>query len=226
MRLNDVMKSRPGLNTAVGVAFAIIAGLLLLGYLTQFIKGSGDGSPVVIPVAARDIETGTLVDESMMTSMEIAGRYVVPGTIQRREDITGSRALRFIGKGEPFTSSAVTGGDGSGTLASRIPPSLRAYSLRLGPLSGAGHELRPGDHVDVLATNGNPPKTTTILTDRLILSSGGVASGGEEARSGVLDITLLVSPDEAERLAQAEFEGEISISLCPLSSDGGRQPDD
>jgi len=224
MKLSNVLKSRPGLNTAIGVTFAVIAGLLLLGYVSQLVKGGGGGPLLNIPVAARDIDTGTVVDGSMITTRKVASEYLVPGTIQEREVITGFRALRFIGKGEPFTSSAISGGDGSGTLASRIPPSMRAYSLRLGPLVGAGRDIRPGDHVDVLSTTGgDPPRTATILTDRLVLGAGSMtpAGEGEPSQGDVVSITLLVSPGEAERLAQSEFEGEISISLCPLAGDGG-----
>ena len=219
MKLGNVLRSRPGLNTAIGVAFAVVAGLLLLGYVSQLFGGERGGPLLDIPVATHDIGIGTIIEGSMMTNRKIASEYLVPGTVRERDGIEGSRALRFIGKGEPFTSSSVSGGDGSGTLASRIPPSMRAYSLRLSPLAGSSGDIRPGDHVDVLATvGGDPPSTATILTNRLILSSGSTAPDGKAETSQVsaMDMTLLVSPDEAERLARAEFEGEISISLCPL----------
>ena len=58
MKLNDFVKSHPGVNTAFGVVFAIIAGLLLLGYLSRAARG-GDGGPILeIPVASRDIAMG------------------------------------------------------------------------------------------------------------------------------------------------------------------------
>ncbi|MBU4173477.1 MAG: Flp pilus assembly protein CpaB [Actinobacteria bacterium] len=220
MKLSNVLKSRPGLNTAIGVAFAVVAGLLLLGYVSQLFGGERGGPLLDIPVATHDIGIGNIIDGSMMTTRKIASEYLVPGTVRERDGIEGSRALRFIGKGEPFTSSSVSGGDGPGTLASRIPPSMRAYSLRLSPLAGSSGDIRPGDHVDVLATvGGDPPSTATILTNRLILSVSSMAPDGEvdASRGNASAITLLVSPDEAERLARAEFEGEISISLCPLA---------
>jgi len=219
MKLGNVWRSRPGLNTAIGVAFAVVAGLLLLGYVSQLFGGERGGPLLDIPVATNDIGTGTVIDGSMMTTRKIASEYLVPGTVREHDGIEGSRALRFIGKGEPFTSSSVSGSDGPGTLASRIPPSMRAYSLRLSPLAGSNGDIRPGDHVDVLTTvGGDPPSTATILTNRFILGVSSIAPDGEvdTSRGNTEAITLLVSPSEAERLAQAEFEGEISISLCPL----------
>jgi hypothetical protein len=73
----------------------------------------------------------------------------------------------------------------------------------------------------VLSTNGDPPRTGTLLTGRLILSVGGPTSGAanDVESSGAPTITLLVSPGEAELLAQAACAGEISVSLCPTDSE-------
>jgi len=218
MKLNDFVKSHPGFNTAFGVVFAIIAGLLLLGYLSRAARG-GDGGPILeIPVASRDIAMGAAISEEMVTTRKTARDYVVPGTIRKRSEIRGSRALRFIGRGEPFTDYSLSG-RGKSTLASRIPADLRAYSLRVRS-SGAGDEMRAGDRVDVISTTSDPPKTTTLLRERFVLrvSGGSNASGdGDTSGAGYVSITLLVSPPEAELLAQAECLAEISLSLCPVT---------
>jgi Flp pilus assembly protein CpaB len=218
MNIKETLGSRPGLSTAIGVVFAIVAGLLLLGYLSQMVKG-GEGGPVLeVPVARADIEMGAVVSEDMITSVRIPSRYLVPGTIKKRSSISGSQAIRFIGKGEPFTRSAVTGPNGEGTLAARIPADLRAYSLHLARGLGGGSPMRPGDKVDVLATTPEPPSTTTLLRERLVLSVSGSESPNEgisTVQGGSLNITLLVSPSEAEVLAQAECTTEISVALCP-----------
>lgn len=211
------MKSRPGLNKAIGVALAVIAGLLLLGYVSRLVRGDGGGTPVTVNTAARDIEAGTLVTGDLIREKRIPLDYVVSGSVKSGEEIVGARALRFIGKGEPFTSSALSGAGSGSDLASRIPEASRAYTLHLGTYSGYGEDVRVGDHVDVLATTGDPPRTSTILRARLVLGSSDTAPGGEEqSPQREASITLLVSPQEAELLAQAEYVGEISISLCPL----------
>lgn len=223
MKINDWLKSRPGFNTAIGVMFAVMAGLLLLGYLTRLLNERGGGPPVAIPVAARDIEMGSLVTRDVVASRTIPARYLIPGARRKDAEVVGGRALRFIGKGEPFVPSAVAG-PGAGTLAARIPADSRAYSLDLSGYSGAGPELRPGDRVDVLATYIDPPGTTTLLRGRLVLCASGYDSPGEDGdgkKSVVARLTLLVSPAEAELLAQAETVGRLSISLCPLPAPEG-----
>lgn len=222
-KINEMLKTRPALNTAVGAVFAIIAGLLLLGYLSRLAGGSADGPLIDVPVARADIETGALISGQMITTRRVASAYMVPGTVRRRGDIKGARALRFIGKGEPFTSSAVSGRNSEGTLASRIPADLRAYTLQLGRGSGAVG-LRAGDRVDVLATGGDPPQTGTLLRERLVLSVSGSdgSAAYDENPQASLSVTLLVSPREAEMLAQSECVGELAVSLCPLSPKKGR----
>lgn len=207
------LNTKPALNTATGVLFAVIAGLLLLGSLHG---GGGGGEILDVPTAAMDIQPGTVVAREMVGVTRVARGYMVPGTLLDRSEVTGARALRFIGRGEPFTSAALALQGSAGTLSSRIPSDLRAYSLRLGSSSAAGADICAGDRVDVLSTRADPPGTVTLLGQRLVLSAGaGRGPGGEDSpdRYGVL--TLLVSPSEAEMLAQAECTGEISVSLCP-----------
>lgn len=225
MGIFATLKSRPGLNRAAGIVLAIVAGLMLLGYAARIAKGDRGGGLVAVPTARGDIAMGATIAREMLSSASIPSGYVVPGTLRKVDEITGSRAIRFIGKGEPITASSVAGGKGAGTLASRIPPDLRAYSVEVTGSSGGSQDLRPGDRVDVLSTSGEPPSTATLLTGRLILSTGGLAGSqsdeGGSSASGSL--TLLVSPKEAELLAQASSSGEISVSLCPLPDENQGQ---
>lgn len=217
MKLSNYLRTRPGLNTALGIAFATIAGLLLLGYLSTLLKAKRGGPLLDVPTARRDIEIGEVIRDDVMGLEKIPDGYIVPGTVKNPGDIKGARALRFIGKGEPFTRASIYGRKAGSTLASRIPENMRAYSLQPGR-STAGQELHPGDRVDVLATSGDPPRTRTILRDKLILSAGKrIPSDEAQETQGAERITILVSPAEVEALAQAECEGEISISLCPLA---------
>jgi pilus assembly protein CpaB len=194
---------------------------MLLGFVSRAMKTERGGSLVKIPVARKDIAMGVALTTDMLGSRNIPTGYVVPGTLRKVSEISGARALRFIAKGEPITASSIAGGKGAGNLASRIPADLRAYSIQLARASAGCSDLRPGDRVDVLSTNGDPPRTGTLLAGRLILSVGGNTAGEQEGPEvAAPTITLLVSPAEAELLAQAACSGEISVSLCPNGTDG------
>lgn len=219
LRIKEFLRSHPGLNTALGILFAVFAGLLLLGYISKAIDGDDAGEFLRVPVAAHDIDMGASIEKGDIKIKNIPTNYTVPGCIESQGDIMGSRALRFIGKGEPFLKTSITGGEGSNALAARIPDDLRAYTLQPGSQTGSASDLRPGDRVDVLSTCGDPPITSTILRNIYVISVGRGKETTADGRGAdaIEKITLLVSPVQAELLAQAEYSGEISISLCPMA---------
>jgi len=76
--------------------------------------------------------------------------------------------------------------------------------------------VQPGARVDVLATGsaGNERQTTTVLENVAVIAVGKNLdrnATGDAQTSPV--ITLLVSPDDAQRLALASQEGRIQLSL-------------
>jgi len=78
--------------------------------------------------------------------------------------------------------------------------------------------VTPGTRVDVLLTGtptgGNDAQTTTVLQDVKVLASGHTlekSATGEAQNTPV--ITLLVTPDDAQRLTLASSEGHIQLAL-------------
>ena len=209
-------RPRPGVAKAAGIVLAIVAGLMGLGFVVSKVRASGGGAPVDVPVARRDIEPGTVVTTDMVSSTRIPEGYKVPGTLDGPKQVVGSRAMRLICKGEPFTAASMSG-KGNDALASRLPADLRAYSLLLTHGSSAS-DIRPGDRVDVIATGGEPPRTRTLLRSRLVLASGSSDSEADQEGRAASRVTLQVAPLEAEALAQAECEGEVSVAVCPLAA--------
>jgi Flp pilus assembly protein CpaB len=100
---------------------------------------------------------------------------------------------------------------------------MRAVSVGLDPVVGVAGFIRPGDHVDVIATFtiGEGTVTKTILQDVELLATGTQASVRESGRGGndtakssdQPNATLLVLPTQAERLVLADEKGKIRLSL-------------
>lgn len=97
-------------------------------------------------------------------------------------------------------------------LSERVPADMRAFAIPRADLR-ASVTVRSGDYIDVLATlepgTSGFPETLTVLDKRRVLE---VDSAG--------DITVLVAPDEAERLAFSLANGKVAVALC--SPDGTR----
>jgi pilus assembly protein CpaB len=90
----------------------------------------------------------------------------------------------------------------------------------------------PGTRVDVLAT-ANPTNQQTDTTTKVILSNVQVVTAGtrieQDQEKGkpmqVTVVTLLVYPDQAERLALASTEGKIQLALRnPLDQSAPETP--
>jgi len=126
--------------------------------------------------------------------------------------------LLAIGKGEFLLPSKLAGENAGSGLPSLIPPGMRAVSVRVNEIVSVAGFVTAGTRVDVLLT-GTPvgssePQTTTVLQNVAVIASGHTlerTSTGEAQSTPV--ITLLVSPDDAQKLTLAQSEGRIQLSL-------------
>jgi len=85
--------------------------------------------------------------------------------------------------------------------------------------------VQPGTRVDVLATGsqGNDRQTTTVLENVAVIAVGKNLDRNASADAQTAPvITLLVSPDDAQKLALVSQEGRIQLSLRnPLDTKKG-----
>jgi pilus assembly protein CpaB len=101
------------------------------------------------------------------------------------------------------------------------PQGLRAVSVRVNEVIGVAGYVLPGTRVDVVAT-ANPSNERADVTSKVVLTNVQVlASGTKLEQQGdektkpqaVTVVTLLVSPEESERLTLASTEGKIQLAL-------------
>ncbi len=101
-----------------------------------------------------------------------------------------------------------------------IPPGLRAVSVRVNEVIGVAGYVLPGTRVDVVATvspsgNGADMTSKVILTNVQVLAAGTKIDRETDKNKPmpVSVVTLLVNPEEAERLTLASTEGKIQLAL-------------
>ncbi len=109
---------------------------------------------------------------------------------------------------------------------------MRAVSVRVNEVVGVAGYVLPGTRVDVVAT-ANPTNQTSDVTSKVILSNVQVLTAGtrleQDQEKGkpmqVTVVTLLVYPEQAERLALASTEGKIQLALrTPLDQGAPETP--
>lgn len=173
--------------------------------------------PVV--VAAADIAVGTKLQHNQVKTVGVPSEAVPPGSFRDERDVIGRGVVLPLSQGEFLIAGRnLASANGGSGLPSMIPSGMRAVSVRVSDISSVGGFVAPGSRVDVLMT-GNPgsgdPQTVTVLRNVTVLANGNRLDhnilGPETQNSPV--ITLLVSPDDAERLALATSQGRIQLAL-------------
>jgi len=181
-------------------------------------SGGGSEPGIEVIVAADDLQVGARVEEKDIRIIKIPKEVMPPGAPRRRADVLGHGVIIPIAKGEFILPNRLAAENAGSGLPSLIPPGMRAVSVRVNEVVSVAGFVTPGTRVDVLLT-GTPgatgeQETTTVLQNVAVLASGHTlerTSTGEAQNTAV--ITLLVSPDDAQRLTLASSEGHIQLAL-------------
>ncbi len=209
--------------------FALAVGLLVsfTVYNKLRLSSGGGGERVAqVLVAADTIEVGTKVEQHDIRAVNLPQSAVPPGAYTNASQVLGRGAILPMSKGEfllPGKLAALNAGAG---LPSLIPPGMRAVSVRVNDVVSVAGFVQPGTRVDVLATGnqgGNERQTMTVLENVAVIAVGKSLdrNASTEAQSAPV-ITLLVSPDDAQKLALVSQEGRIQLSLRnPLDTKRG-----
>src|SRR6266571_5569995 len=173
---------------------------------TQIVTTTGE-LPSGITLAAKDV---TLVDWP--------SDFPLQGSYSKVEDVIGHPLLNALGSKEPILKRNL-GLEGSGIgLSGRIPPGMRATAVRSNEIVGVAGFLYPGSHVDVLVTYTPPenhiPITQTVLQDVEVLTAGQTTEPDPQGKPQTVNVvTLLVNPEDSQRLQLASMQGGIQFVL-------------
>src|ERR1700682_4359671 len=182
-------------------------------------RTGADASPgVEVVVAANDIAVGAKVTESDVKLVRFPVGDLPSNIFHLKTSVVGRGAILPIARGEFFLPSKLAGENAGAGMQSLIPPGMRAVSVRVNEVIGVAGFVVPGTRVDVLLT-GNPTgasdqRTTTVLENVAVIATGQKLernTAGEPQLTPV--ITLLVSPDDAQRLTLATSQGKIQLAL-------------
>jgi pilus assembly protein CpaB len=201
----------------LALALGFLASVMVYRNLQSKTGGSADPGVEVI-VAADDLQTGARVEERDIKIIKIPKDDLPPGAPRRKSDVIGHGVVVPIAKGEFILPNRLAGENAGSGLPSLIPPGMRAVSVRVNEVVSVAGFVTPGTRVDVLLTgtpgSGGDQETTTVLQNVAVLASGHTlerTSTGEAQNTAV--ITLLVSPDDAQRLTLASSQGHIQLAL-------------
>src|SRR5712692_9314877 len=174
--------------------------------------------PVV--VAAADLDIGAELTREEIRIIDWPANAVPAGAFSDPKDVIGRGIVLPVIQNEPILPMKLAGKESGAGLPPAIPPGLRAVSVRVNEVIGVAGYVLPGTRVDVVATV-SPSGQTGDMTSKVILTNVQVLAAGTKIERDAHDnkpmpvsvVTLLVDPEEAERLTLAATEGKIQLAL-------------
>jgi len=174
--------------------------------------------PVV--VAASDLDIGAELRREDIRIVDWPANALPANSISDPKDVVGRGLVLPVIENEPFLPMKLAAKDAGAGLPPVIPPGLRAVSVRVNEVIGVAGYVLPGTRVDVVAT-ASPSGNGTDMTSKVILTNVQVLAAGtkidretdKNKPMPVSVVTLLVNPEESERITLASTEGKIQLAL-------------
>lgn len=183
--------------------------------------------------AAEAAEATPAPPEGAVASVTRAATNLTTGGA--KADYVGSVVREPILAGEPIVGRKIVRAGDSGYMAAYLEPGMRAMAIRVTVETAAGGFILPGDRVDVLLTRettlsnmgaqeGDRSKfaSSTVMQNIKVLAIDQSTRAGDDEQAVVgATATLEVGPRDAEALALAKSEGELSLVLRSYADTGG-----
>jgi pilus assembly protein CpaB len=209
----------------IGLMFAIVLAFFLSVFIYREFKLASATPPVVqmqrIVVAAEPLPLGTRLDASKLRTIPWPAGQPVLGMFTRVDDCTNRALITAVAENEPILDSKLAPIQAGAGLSATIPEGMRALSVAVNDVVGVDGFVTPGTMVDVLVTGpitGSSQQgsniTRTILENVRVLAAGQKIEQDRDGKPRSVQVmTLLVSPDDASKLAMASTEGKIQLAL-------------
>ncbi len=199
-----------------------IAGLLALRFLTQ------QATPLLateaprgqLVVAAIDLPVGTMLRAEDVRVIDWHSSVLPTGYYGSPAEVIGRGLITSVSANEPLMAPKLADMESGGGLPIVIPQGMRALPVRVDEVIGIAGFVLPGTRVDVLLTITPRGQTNDIPSTRIILQNLRTLASGQTIQQDangtpqtVSVVTLLVTPEQAERLTLAGNEGKIQLAL-------------
>jgi pilus assembly protein CpaB len=210
------------------VALVLAGFVVMYLYQEQYRVERSGGRPIDVVMAAQDIPFGEPVRAEWLATKSLPQDYVEDRHIlaNRIRDLIGLPLAQSVRAGETIMRTDLSAlSDQQRTLSGEIPQGSRAITILATQTSAFNGLLRPGDHVDVILTIGDPMRASgwrnaLLLENVAVLAIGRMLHEEEtdEGRRGyrlgqTTSVTLEVTFAQGALITQAQQEGRIQLTL-------------
>lgn len=210
---------------ALALTSGLLAGYLALSFLRRQAArptAAAEAPSGKVVVAAKDMPLGTILREDDVRLIDWPGEVVPTGYAASPSEVIGRGLITAVAVNEPLLQAKLASKEEGGGLPIVIPEGMRGVSVKVDEVIGVAGFVLPGTGVDVLVTITPPeaegamktPITKLILQNVRVLAAGQTIQRDAEGKpQTVAVITLMVNPEDAEKLTLAASEGKIQLAL-------------
>jgi pilus assembly protein CpaB len=215
--------ARKRIYMVLGVAMAVGAVFAFGTYRYVQARPANSPEPVNtsrVVIAASNMDVGAALRAEDLRVIDWPAGSVPEGAFHKSEDLVGRGLIQPVVAFEPILPAKLASPEAGAGLPPIIPEGMRALSVRVNDVIGVAGYVLPGTRVDVLVTV-SPTDQHDDVTSKLILPNVQVLTAGtrierdveKDKPISVSVVTLLVNPEQAERLTLASTEGKIQLAL-------------
>jgi pilus assembly protein CpaB len=198
---------------------AWVSAALLTWIFISKVHGSKAQATRRVVVASHDLPLGTRIRKPDIKMVEALDRDLPKGGIFSDKDAIDRALLIPVSANEPLTNGKLTSTTGADGIAAIIEAGMRAVSVPINDSSGVAGLIQPNSRVDVMFTRpGSMAEavTSVILQNIKVLAVGRITAVGQalDAKAPKMPVaTLLMTPEDAQKLELAKNEGKVSLTL-------------
>jgi len=209
----------------LALAGAVICGLLAVMLVTQYIASVRNTATQLnnIVVAKTEIPVGAKITAEQLALLPVPNGSAPEGVFRNLNDAVDRVAVIPIGVREPITGLKLAPAGTESGLGAVIPAGYRALTVKVDEIVGVSGFVNPGSYVDVVAVivpvnqgqAAQGPISKIVLQNIKVLASGAKLDTPSDQRqpTQVNAVTLLVTPEQAEKLVLAANESKLQLVM-------------
>ena len=203
------------------VAVALASGATYFVYraITRIPVRQVEVASLYVAVAADNLPLGTRLTKEQIKLVGWPASSPVAGSFATPDALVGRGLIQAVHANEPLTETKLAPVEAGAGLPPSIPPGMRALSVRVNDVIGVAGFTTPGTRVDVLVTLNQAVgggMSRAVVSNVQVLTAGTLydqeqSKDGKAIPSTV--VTLMVTPEDAERITLAQSSGQIMLVL-------------
>ena len=215
-------QSRTAIVLAIALVAAAAASYGVYQAVTKLPVKQVEMQTIKTVVAATALPMGTRLTPDVVKVVNWPAKAPVQNGFTDVSAVVDRGLVAPVAENEPILEGKLAPREAGVGLPPSIPQGMRAMSVKVNEVVGVAGFVVPGTHVDVVAIvhtmrNYEEKVATTVVRNVQVLTAGTKVDQERAAKDAKpipsTVVTLLVTPEDAQKIALAQKDGDIMLAL-------------